>query len=211
MTDSSDQSPAAVAPDVLRQRAGALPDLYLMRHGETRWNAQSRLQGQLDSPLTARGRAQARWQADLIAGIAGQRLASPQGRAVETARLVFGAQTFQTCADLAEIGMGEFTGQRLDLLRRDHGALFRGAGLGWYDRIPGGEGFATLATRCHRLLTTLEGPALIVSHGITLRMIWALALGRDVSQLAEAPVDQGRVLVIRNGQTALWRHVDDEE
>lgn len=188
-----------------------LPDLYLMRHGETVWNAGRRLQGRFDSPLTGRGRVQARWQAELIVGCDGQRLASPQGRAVATARLIFGGQGFETRAALAEIGMGDFAGQALDRLRRDHPAVFRGAGLDWYDRIPGGEGFAALARRCLGLLGALEGPALIVSHGITLRMIWALAMGRDASRLAEAPVEQGRVLVIRAGVAAQWRHPEDRD
>ncbi|MFN3314796.1 MAG: histidine phosphatase family protein, partial [Hyphomonas sp.] len=86
----------------------ALPDLYLMRHGETRWNAEGRLQGQLDSPLTERGLWQARWQAALVAGVGGQRLASPQGRAVATAEIIFGARKFQTRPALAEIGLGAF-------------------------------------------------------------------------------------------------------
>ncbi|MFN3275726.1 MAG: histidine phosphatase family protein [Paracoccus sp. (in: a-proteobacteria)] len=188
-----------------------LPDLYLMRHGETRWNAEARFQGQLDSPLTARGQQQARWQAELIAGVAGRRLSSPQGRAVETARLVFGPGGFETRADLAEIGMGPFAGQRQDRLRGDHPAVFRGQGLDWYDRIPGGEGFAALAGRCRCLLTSLDGPALIVSHGITLRMIWVLAMGRNVTELAGAPVDQGRVLIIRRGTSDVRRHPDDRD
>lgn len=188
-----------------------LPVLYLMRHGETRWNAEARFQGQLDSPLTARGRVQARWQADLTDGVAGRRLSSPQGRAVETARLVFGSAGFETCDDLAEIGMGPFAGQRHESLRSDHPAVFRGGGLDWYDRIPGGEGFAALTGRCRRFLASLDGPALIVSHGITLRMIWVLAMGRDATELAGAPLEQGRVLIIRDGMSDVRRHPDDRD
>ncbi|MHC7937085.1 histidine phosphatase family protein, partial [Klebsiella pneumoniae] len=35
--------------------------VYLVRHGETQWNAERRIQGQSDSPLTAHGERQA-WQ-----------------------------------------------------------------------------------------------------------------------------------------------------
>ena len=66
-----------------------LPDLYLMRHGQTVWNAEGRLQGRMDSPLTALGRAQARRQAQLVQGISATRYASTAGRAVETARIVY--------------------------------------------------------------------------------------------------------------------------
>lgn len=42
------------------------PDLYLMRHGQTVWNAEGRMQGRLDSPLTPLGEAQARRLAWLV-------------------------------------------------------------------------------------------------------------------------------------------------
>lgn len=210
------QTPKVTAVDAplgefLAKAGMALPDLYLMRHGETRWNAEGRLQGQLDSPLTQRGLRQARWQAELVADVRAKRLASPQGRAVATAQIVFGNRGFQTLTALAEIGLGRFAGQRLDLLQRDHSGVFAAEGLGWYDRVPGGEGFVALAARCCELLAALEGPALIVGHGITLRMIWALAMGRCVTQLDEAPLEQGRVLVLRNGRSEVWRHQDDQK
>ncbi|MFN3527380.1 MAG: histidine phosphatase family protein, partial [Paracoccus sp. (in: a-proteobacteria)] len=107
-------------------------------------------------------------------------------------------------------GLGAFAGQRLDLLQRSHSAVFAAEGLGWYDRVPGGEGFMTLAARCRDLLGALDRPALIVGHGITLRMIWALALGRDLAHLAEAPVAQGQVLVLRGGRSEVWRHPDEQ-
>ena len=47
------------------------PDLYLMRHGQTVWNAEGRMQGKLDSPLNDLGIAQAQAQARLIAGLLG--------------------------------------------------------------------------------------------------------------------------------------------
>src|SRR5688572_21431497 len=69
--------------DVLPEGKQAMfPDLYLMRHGQTEWNLAGRLQGLRDSPLTARGIAQARRQARLIADIGAARYSSPQGRAV---------------------------------------------------------------------------------------------------------------------------------
>ena len=40
--------------------------MFILRHGETLWNTQGRMQGGLDSPLTARGRAQARTQGEIL-------------------------------------------------------------------------------------------------------------------------------------------------
>ena len=64
--------------------------LYLVRHGETEWNRQRRMQGRLDSRLTAEGRAHARvqrrscWRAKTV----GHLIVSPLGRTRETAELI---------------------------------------------------------------------------------------------------------------------------
>lgn len=189
----------------------AAPDLFLMRHGQTVWNAEGRLHGGLDSDLTPLGLRQARWQADLIAGQPGSRLSSPQGRARRTAQILFAPGGFDTDPDLAEIGIGTFAGHLTTDLAVAHPDLFTGGPLDWYDRCPGGEGLAALALRCRGLLDRLRGPALIVSHGITLRMLWALAIGAapDAAALAQAPLWQGAVLVVRGGKSSLWRHPDD--
>ena len=69
------------------------PELLILRHGETEWNREGRMQGALDSPLTYVGRAQALAQGAALraAGIGPVRwFSSPQGRALETARLASG-------------------------------------------------------------------------------------------------------------------------
>ncbi|WP_304615904.1 histidine phosphatase family protein [Paracoccus sp. (in: a-proteobacteria)] len=186
----------------------AFPDLWLMRHGETVWNAEGRLQGAHDSPLTPRGQRQADWQAALVAGLPGLHLASPQGRAVATARIVF-PDGFTCDPALREIGLGTAAGRLMADLERERPGLFGAGDLGWYDALPGGEGLAALETRMAGFLARLTGPVLIVSHGITLRMIWALVTGAGRSRLHEAPVDQGRVLALRGGVPQVLRHPED--
>ncbi|MDO5630950.1 MAG: histidine phosphatase family protein [Paracoccus sp. (in: a-proteobacteria)] len=181
-----------------------LPDLYLMRHGQTEWNALGRMQGRLDSPLTVQGRAQATRLARLVEGVQGRYISSPQGRALETARIVFGAG-FATDDRLVEIDIGDFSGHLNSDLRAAHPAIFAPPRLGWYDRAPGGEGYAGLATRCRAFLADLNGPAIIVTHGITLRMLRLLAMGRDMSTFEDMPVEQGAVHVIRSGAHEIWR------
>lgn len=181
------------------------PDLYLMRHGESEWNAEGRLQGRLDSPLTARGRAQAQHLAGLVAGAGALRISSPQGRALQTAGIVFGDAGFTTDDRLCEIDIGPFAGQRGEDLRAAHPDLFAPPRLGWYDRIPGAEGYAGLAARCRAFLNSLDGPAVIVTHGITLRMLRLLAMGRGMAEFEDLPVEQGGVHVIRGGRHEVWR------
>ena len=104
-----------------------VPDLWVMRHGETEWNVAGRLQGRSDSALTARGRAQAARQARLVAAIRGKRVSSPQGRACDSARIVFAGQAFATDPRLAEICIGDWTGRSAAALRR---ATSSGMGAG---------------------------------------------------------------------------------
>lgn len=184
------------------------PDLYLMRHGETAWNLEGRLQGRGDSPLTARGRRQAAWLGALTRGIAGRRLSSPLGRAAETARIAFGAPVPQD-PRLAEICVGRWSGALEHDLRRAHPALFSGGPLDWYDRCPGGEGLAALQARCRSFLDDLTGPTLVVTHGITLRMLRLVALDRPLDQLALGAVRQGGVHVLSGGTESVLRHPDD--
>ena len=69
-------------------------ELYLVRHGETDWNAEGRIQGQRDVPLNARGRAQARRNGEVLRDLLGERagtiryLASPLGRTRETMEII---------------------------------------------------------------------------------------------------------------------------
>ena len=177
-----------------------LPDLYLMRHGQTVWNAEGRLQGRMDSPLTALGRAQARRQAQLVQGISATRYASTAGRAVETARIVYAGQAFGQDARLHEIDIGEFTGRAWAELCAAHPEVTAGGWLDWYDRAPGGELFAGVEARARAFLHELTGPALIVTHGITLRMLRLIAMDLPLSRLGEMPVMQGALHVVSAGQ-----------
>ncbi|MEL6841550.1 MAG: phosphoglycerate mutase family protein, partial [Pseudomonadota bacterium] len=47
----------------------AYPDLFILRHGETEWNREGRMQGHLDSPLTPKGEGQADRQGVLLGGL----------------------------------------------------------------------------------------------------------------------------------------------
>jgi len=186
----------------MKGREAVLHDLWLLRHGETEWNAAGRLQGHGDSPLTARGRAQAEGARRLLEGVQAARIASPLGRAQATARIIFGDQPFATDHRLAEINVGAWSGRSFAEIRAELPQAFAGPRLGWYDHAPGGEGLVGLEARCRSLLADLEGPSILVTHGITLRMLRTLAGGADLHDDAE-PFDQGAVHLIRGGRALL--------
>lgn len=181
------------------------PDLWLMRHGQTEWNAAGRMQGHLDSPLTALGRQQARRQAAIMAPILEARtdialISSPLGRAFETANIVFGDRPFQLQPDFREISVGAFEGRTRPELEAEFPDLFSKSWLGWYDLAPEGEGIERLRERVSAGLSALTGPAAIVCHGITLRMIRLIVLGWTNDRLEEMEVRQGAVHLIRAGE-----------
>ena len=181
------------------------PDLYLMRHGQTEWNAAGRMQGHLDSPLTALGRSQAVRQAEIMAGVLDQNpgvslVTSPLGRAMQTSGIVFGDRPVAQDPRFREISVGEFEGRTRPELEAAYPELFSVSWLGWYDRAPRGERLSGLRARVTEGLSDLTGPTAIVCHGITLRMIRLVVLGWPDDRLEEMEVRQGAVHLMRDGR-----------
>jgi broad specificity phosphatase PhoE len=164
---------------------------YFLRHGETDWNAEKRLQGATDIPLNDNGRAQAaraaailqKYNIDHIVG-------SPLARAAETARIV--ADTLQKPLvhdpRIREKNYGQFEGMTLDAIavwRNENahklGAIEPETG---YAAPPGGEIYADLRARImdgfHHWLETHQGKSvLFVSHGGVYRVLRRALLGDE--------------------------------
>ncbi|ESQ83886.1 phosphoglycerate mutase [Asticcacaulis sp. AC466] len=94
---------------------------YVLRHGQTDWNVQARLQGSTDIPLNDTGRAQAHVAADILKTQGLTRIvASPLSRALETARIVGAACALEPIIDdrLIERNFGLFEGMTIDEVRQ---------------------------------------------------------------------------------------------
>ncbi|MFC2967992.1 histidine phosphatase family protein [Acidimangrovimonas pyrenivorans] len=188
------------------------PLLLILRHGQTTWNRDGRMQGQLDSPLTARGRAQAVEQGKILRaeGVTAEWdfFTSPLGRARHTAELALeGLAAARPDARLAEIHMGDWQG----LSRDEVAARWPGAGydeerlLDWYDSAPGGEGVAAITARCAAFLSELRRPTVVVTHGITSRFLRAALTGGDPARMTSPGGGQGLVARVADGrQDWLW-------
>ncbi|ROU03935.1 histidine phosphatase family protein [Histidinibacterium lentulum] len=184
------------------------PELLILRHGETAWNAEGRWQGALDSPLTPLGLDQARAMAALLSGLGigpatHDLRTSPQGRALTTAEAVAAATGLSPVPDprLREIGVGRWAG----LTRAEADALSPPPApdehfLDRYARAPEGEGFAALWERCAAVLADLRRPTVIVTHGITSRVLRTIATGRTPDRLADLPGGQGVIFRIAAGR-----------
>jgi probable phosphoglycerate mutase len=144
---------------------------FFLRHGETDWNAQGLSQGQVEVPLNANGREQARKSGEKLAGQGiASIVCSPLGRAQETAHIVAGILKlpFSTEADLREASFGDQEGKKMGP---------------WYDdwvenryTPTGGETFLALRTRVVAALNcalTHPAPVLVIAHGALFRAVRA--------------------------------------
>ena len=177
------------------------PELLILRHGETTWNAENRMQGELNSPLTEKGlRDAARQRAILetcdLSGFVF--LTSPQGRAFQTAGIALAgiADHIRTDDRLREIGVGDWSGRLRDELPMPPG---KDPFMAQYEIAPNGEGFARLKQRCRAFLADLTGPAVLVTHGITSNMIRSLVVGEKAHAARTAHGGQGCVYHLKNG------------
>ena len=136
-----------------------MPPIYILRHGQTVWNREGRMQGHLDSPLTDLGRAQAARQGAILGRIGlpvGTAFrVSPLGRTQETARHALAGLTdsFATDDRLRELSVGRCEGlTHPEIEARYPGLIDAGQPFEWYFQCPGGESMDALRARVAALL-----------------------------------------------------------
>jgi broad specificity phosphatase PhoE len=189
---------------------GAARRLFFIRHGETSWNREGRLQGQHDIPLNDLGRAQAeeagRRLKTLVDPTALPWVASPLSRTVETARLARQAvgleqDGFLRDDRLKELSFGRWEGltwrdvrqsdpQRAALREKDK----------WQTEPPEGESYQLLSARLNPWLQSIAGDWIVVAHGGVARVLLHDVSQVDPHEAAEIDIWQGRVLVLEPGQ-----------
>lgn len=140
--------------------------IYLLRHGETAWNAEKRYQGLTDLPLSDRGRALLR-----RADFSPERVyVSPLVRARETAAILFPEVEQVVVPDFREMDFGVFEGRSAGEMADDpdYRAWVEGGCTG---RCPGVEDWAEFSRRTcaafEVLMETAPDPLVIVAHGGT--------------------------------------------
>lgn len=156
--------------------------LYIIRHGETVWNRERRIQGSLDSPLTLAGCLQARRMAERLEmaldGEAGdgQEIhyrVSPLARTLQTAAIVGDVlgipfSRWQPQWQLRELAWGEWEGLCYeDIEARTPGAMAQRERDRWHHRPPGGETYVEAFQRAGEWFaeTPAQGTVVVVSHG----------------------------------------------
>ncbi len=180
------------------------PKIWLLRHGQTEWNAQKRIQGQLESQLTALGIEQAHRQAALMGDILAldpDCFCSPLGRAQQTAKIALNGTSFKTDNRLAEAYAGIWQGLTLDEVCAKWPELFHANphNLDLFCVAPESEGFEAFRERIADFLGDLTGPSIIVAHGLLGQVIRGLTCGLERSEMGALPNQQGCVYLLENG------------
>lgn len=183
-----------------------MTDIFLVRHGETEWNRAARLQGQQDSPLTARGRAQARAAGRALARIGAAGLpvwVSPLGRARASAAILgeevaLGPLTLEP--RLREVGLGSWEGLTCAAIAAAYPALVEGwSGHGFGFLCPDGEGYDRAAARVSAWLEERDGPCVAVAHGMIGRVLRAVCTGLPRAQAMSEALPQDVIWHFHDG------------
>ncbi len=159
-------------------------EIFLLRHGETQWNKENRLQGQQNSPLTKLGREQARRNGQVLCKILEGRsdyrfFSSPLGRCLETSQLIASALNFDPKIiklddRLTELCYGKWEGENMFEIRKANAHFFNmRLSDRWEKPMLGGESYYQVATRIESWLQKLGEckTSIVVSHGCAGRIM----------------------------------------
>jgi broad specificity phosphatase PhoE len=191
-----------------------MPILYYVRHGETDFNAEQRLQGRRDTLLNARGRSQAKDSGQLLRDLFARDnrraddfvyVSSPLQRARATMEILrpplgLPPQPYDTDDRLLEISYGEWEGLTLpEIEARMPGMLAERERDKWDFAPPGGESYRELTARISEWYTSLTRDTVAAAHGGGVRALMALLNVLPKEEATRAQIAQGVVYVFADG------------
>lgn len=164
-----------------------LPEIWLIRHGETEWTVSGAHTGRTDIPLTAAGEAQAAAIGRVLAGRPfALVLTSPLARARETCRLAGYGGAAQIEPNLREWDYGIYEGRTSAEIREQAPGW-----TVWTAPVPGGETIQQVAARAEQVMAralAASGDVALFAHGHLLRVLTACWLG--------LPPDAGKLFAL---------------
>src|ERR1051325_4744943 len=195
------------------------PTIYYMRHGETDWNVEGRLQGGIDTPLNDLGLSQAAHAGRVLAGLFARQgreasnlafVASPLQRARVTmdkvrAELKLPPGGYALDDRLREIGYSHWEGSTLAQAQVSHPELYASRERDkWSALPPGGESYASVQIRMRDWYDSLTADTVAVAHGGTARALM-VALGIETPASAgDLFIEQGVVYVFTEGKVTRY-------
>ncbi len=163
----------------------------LLRHYPTAWNAEARLQGRADIPLTDAAQETLKGLVMPSPWDTAELIASSLQRAFQTATILSGGRPVHRDARLVELSWGDWEGRKSEDLLADPGSGFRPTHL-WTDHehAPGGESLSAAWTRVQPALAdaaATDTPKVLVLHKALMRLILRRA------GVAEPEIKRGRL------------------
>ncbi len=182
----------------------------LMRHGETDWNAQGRIQGQIDIPLNRTGESQAMAAAQSLAAESfDAAYSSDLLRAWATAEAVAGEAVLAE-AQLRERHYGTLQSLTMKEAKALHPEVYR-RHVEWdlHFDLDGGESLAGFAKRAMAGLDSLARrhageKVLVVTHGGVLDIVYRTATGRSLAARRDFPIPNAALNWLERDETS-WR------
>ena len=193
--------------------------LYYVRHGETDFNRQGRLQGRRDTVLNAHGRQQAAECGVLLHDLFARDhrrpqdfkyVASPLKRARETMEIVratLGLQPhdYEVDARLIEIAYGEWEGLTLQEIETQNASVLSARERDKWDFAPpGGESYRELADRIGKWYGSLTADSVVAAHGGGVRALMAILNIVSEEQATRAQIEQGVIYVFADGKMSRY-------
>ncbi|MFK7793115.1 MAG: histidine phosphatase family protein [Devosiaceae bacterium] len=190
--------------------------LIFIRHGQTDWNKEGRLQGSQDIPINETGVWQATRNGRRLKGVFEDEafnlddftfVASPLGRCVRTMGLVrqgMGLDPdtgFETDDRLKEITFGQWEGKTFEELKaKDAEAVATREANKWGYVPPDGESYQMLSQRMRPWLESLDRPTIAVSHGGVSRAVRGLLFDLDPDETPRLDVPQDKIYLVNDAQ-----------
>ncbi len=188
--------------------------VYIVRHGQTEWNKEGRIQGGTDNPLNATGREQAAVMAKLLEDVKIDAVyVSSHLRAKQTAAVFEGRSVIEPMDNLRERFFGKFEGGN----DKDTTTVadWNKRRFTWTDDMEGGETLESQSRRAEAALKTIRdkhkngGTIVIVGHGGINPLLVSHLLGVPPQEGASA-INQGndeiyRVELPKSGAAAIWK------
>lgn len=189
------------------------PLVYFVRHGQTEWNAEFRLQGQAEKDITELGREQATRNGRRLAEVIDRPgefdfVASPMRRTRETMELVRTAmhlppRDYTTDARLVEVHFGDWQGSTFAELEAAAPGSTKAREMGKWDFVPPGDGaesYEMLLRRIRPWFEALSRQTVCVTHGGVMRTIFRLVEDMPGNEASVVEILQDQVLRLENSR-----------
>ncbi|EJG1029780.1 histidine phosphatase family protein [Vibrio parahaemolyticus] len=194
--------------------------IFVLRHGETEFNADKKLQGHCNSSLTSKGSDQARRVGTTLKQYVENRpfrvYSSTLGRALQTSQIVceelnYSYENLNKESRLKEFSLGEWEQRTIPSIEQEIPNLL--AQNDWYLQAPNCETYESVRERLSSWLSDVahDEDIVVVSHGLTGIVLRGLLLGMDYTQVWQQDLPQDAFFIIEDGRITRVNCVDTVE